>query len=145
MAYSATVTQSANGTVLTFTDTSTLSGSLVSRNLTITDQNGTVLDTVNMGSATVATYGIAGDGYFVFTEILVDGAGSHTITVNYLSTAFYEITFANTIAQLLPCSICDYADQSYLFMQAAIRFALGGFGNAAYNNITLANKLISGN
>lgn len=146
MAYSATVTQSANGTTLTITDTSTLSGSLVSRNLIITDQNGDVLDTVNMGANPIATYTISKDGYFASTITLVDGAGSHTIIVNYLSTAFYEITFANTISLSgCSCASIDYADNSYLLMQAAIRFALGGFGVAAYNNIIAANILISGN
>jgi len=146
MAYSATVTQSADGTSLTFTDTSTLSGGLVSRSLVITDQNGDVLDTVNMGSALIATYIIDADGYFTFTETLIDGTGPHTVVINYLSTAFYEIAFANTISLSgCSCAPCDYADNSYYLMQAAIRFALGGFGVAAATNITAANILISGN
>jgi hypothetical protein len=146
MAYSATVTQSADGTVLTFTDTSTLSGSLVSRTLVISDQNGVVLDTVNMGASLIATYTISADGYFVFTETIIDGSGSRPVIVKYLSTAFYEITFANTISLSgCSCTPCDYADNSLYLYLASIRKSVGGFGVAAYDNINKANILISGN
>jgi hypothetical protein len=146
---SGNISQNFSGTVMTFTDTSTGVGTLVSRILTIQNANDVVLDTIDMGASLTATYDITADAWFKFTEQIIDETGTYTLTLTYLSTAFYENTFSNTIAQLgcdCNCGNEDltYADKGELFKAAALRFAAGGFGVAANNNIVAANIYISG-
>lgn len=147
---SGTISQSFDGTILTFTDTSSGISPVVSRTLTIEDANGNVLTTIPMGTSLTATYDITADAYFVFIEQISDGTNIYTLTIAYLSTAFYENTYSNTIAQLgcdCNCGNEDltYADKAELFKAAALRFASGGFGVAANNEIIAANIYISGN
>lgn len=146
---SGNITQSYDGSTLLFTDTSSGVVDLVSRILTIQNSNDVVLDTIDMGDSLTASYDITADQWLKFSEQVIDGSGTYTLTLTYLSTAFYENTFSNTIAQLgcdCNCGNEDltYADKGELFKAAALRFAAGGFGVAANNNIVAANIYITG-
>lgn len=146
MAYSATVVADPSGSPLTFTDTSTISGSLVTKILVITDANGVVLATISMGALTTVTYGITADQYLTFTMTLTDSSGAHIVTVNFLSTTFYEIAFVNVIAQQGCSCNCSYdsnINRAQNFKFAADYFALYGLGVAANNNILAANTFIN--
>lgn len=146
---SGVVTQSANGGTLTFTDTGTY-GTVSSRELVIRDSDGEILDEIDMGASLTATYTITADIYASFELTVIDNTGTYTTTVNYLSTAFYDIVFANVIAQLGCNCNCGseqltYADISQLYKSAAERYALSGLAPAAQNAITAANTIINGN
>ncbi len=91
---------SAGVVTLTFTDTSTGVGTLVSRTLVITNANGVIVDTINMGSVLTADYDISADQYLTFTETIIDNTGTYTLIVNYISTSFFEYAFANAIASI---------------------------------------------
>lgn len=135
---------------LTFTDTSTGVSSLVSRILNIYDSNGTpVVSPINMGATLTATYVTTTDKYLSFVEIIVDNTGTYPLTVNYLSTTFYQISFANAIAALPNDFNCGseqltYIDISNLYAQAAERYALSALAPAAQNAINAANYFITG-
>lgn len=145
---SGNITQSPNGNVLTFTDTSTGVGSLTSRTLVIFDPNGSVLANINMGSSLTATYDIVIDGWFSFVETIVDNTGTYVLTVNYLSAAFYQNAFANAVAAQ-NCPSCDYfnvffnLNRSQDSYAAAVRFFIGGFAIAAQTNILQANFYVA--
>lgn len=144
---SGTVTQSSSGSPLVFVDTTTGLGTVSSRTLTIFDGNGTQLAFIVMGAALTTPYSITADGYFTFFEQIVDNTGTYTLTINYLSTAFYDITFVNTMAQLgCGCSLeqFNYIDISQLFKAAAIRLFIGGLGASSQANIIAANQYITG-
>jgi hypothetical protein len=141
--YTGVVTQSANGQVLTYTDTSSNVGTVTSRILNIYDSNEVLVDTINMGASLTATYNITTDVYLSFIETLVDDGVNHEITVNYLSTIFYEITFAPLIA----AQNCDTdvfgliynLTRASLFKESAEIYAEFGVGQNAQANITQAN------
>lgn len=141
--YTGLISQSSNGTVLTYTDTSSGIGTVTSRILNIYDSNDVLLDTIGMGSSLTATYDITTDVYLTFIETLVDDGVTHVITVNYLSTAFYEITFAPLIAA--QNSDTDVFGLIYnltrasLFKESAEIYAEFGVAQNAQANITQAN------
>lgn len=144
---SGTVTQSAGGSVLTYRDTGTY-GTVSSRILVVYDPNGNILQTTPMGASLTASYDISIDQWLRFQCIVIDNTGTFTATVDYLSTAFYDNTYVNILAQL-GCG-CDlkqfnYIDISYFFRNAALRLALGGFAVAANLNVIAANAYINGN
>lgn len=146
MAYSATVTQI--GTDLLFTDTSTISGSLVSKVLVISDANNVPLITVNMGSATTYNYTISADAFFIFTMTLVDGAGSHIVEKTFLSYWFFMQTFLNLVKTsccgCLSDSLYNKVNQATWFLDEAIWYApLTGYGIQANTAIISANTLIN--
>lgn len=148
--FSANVTQAADGSPLTFTDTSTGVTGLVSRTLNIYDSDDELLTSINMGVSLTAEYAITTDQYLSFVEVIVDGSGTTTGTVNFLSTAFYEIAFANAIAALPADFNCGsntltYIDIADLYKQAAERYALSALAPAAQNAINAANYYITGN
>lgn len=135
---------------LTFTDMSTGVGTLVSRILTIYNSNAVLVTTINMGATLTATYIVTTDQYLSFVETIVDNTGTYVLTVNYLSTTFYQISFANTIAALPNDFNCGseqltYIDISDLYAQAADRYALSALAPAAQNAINTANYFITGN
>lgn len=148
---SGNVTQSvpANGVVvLTFTDTSTGVGTLISRTLNIYNSLGIIVDTVNMGAMLTATYSISADGYYSFVETIIDNTGTYVLTVNYVATAFYQYAFSQAVAALT--SLCgviygqvynlSYAE---INKNSAIDMALFGQGVNAQSLITYANFLIA--
>lgn len=144
---SGTITQASSGSPLTFLDTSSGLGTVSSRTLTIFDGNGMQLAFIVMGASLTANFPITADGYFTFFEQIVDNTGTYTLTINYLSTAFYDITFVNTMAQLgCGCSLeqFNYIDISQLFKAAAIRLFIGGLGASSQQAITAANQYITG-
>jgi hypothetical protein len=148
--FSANITQAANGSPVYYNDTTTGITGLVSKVLTIYDSNGDLLDTINMGSSTTASYVITTDLYLATVLTIVDGNGTTVGDLNYLSTAFYEIAFANAIAAL-PCDFncgsnaLTYIDIADLYKQAAERYALSALAPAAQNAINAANYYITGN
>lgn len=148
MAYSATVSQSGDGKTLTFTDTSTISGSLVSKVLVITDANGATLDTVSMGALTTATYAITADAYFTFTMTLIDGAGTHVVVENWLSVRFYINMYLKTLKGL-GCGCGTTALRTKLqcagqYYDAANDYAIfQGYGILSDTNIKRANAILN--
>ena len=145
---SGNIQQSAGGNILTFTDTSTGVGTLVSRTLNIYDANGNLLQTINMGATLAATYNITADAYFQFIETIVDNTGTYTLTINYLSTVFYQNAFSTAIAGVTTYDSDFFGVVSNLnisqdYYQAANRFFIGGFGVSANNMITQANFFVN--
>lgn len=134
---------------LIFADTSTGVGTLVSRILTIYNSNAVLVSTINMGATLTANYVITTDQYLSFIETIIDNTGTYVLTVNYLSTTFYQISFANAIAAL-PCDFncgneqLTYIDISNLYFQTAKRYALSALAPAAQNAINTANYFITG-
>ncbi len=133
---------------LTYTDTSTGVGTVISRTLVITDPNGVVLDTISMGSFLTAEYGVTSDQYLTFTETLVDNTGTYTHELNYLSTAFYDYQYPQTILDIYSvCSdtfgVLQNLSNSQLYYEAAEDAALFGQSVAAGTLITQANFLLT--
>lgn len=128
---------------LTFTDTTEGVGTLVSRILTIYDDNGDMVDTINMGTNLTAQYQISQDVYLSFSETIIDNTGTYTGIVNDTSTAFYNFTFPPLVAAIL--NDCDTFGQIYnltraeLYKDSAITFGTFGLGVNAQQNITQAN------
>ena len=144
MPVSGTVTQSADGKTLTFTDTS--SGvSVTTRSLSIYDSNGDLLETINMGVSLTAEYDIATDVYLSFILTL---NGSLTAEVNFLSTRFYDLQ-ALTLEEALNCtcksakSLCNDAVKAMMAKDWAETYFIFGQGVNAQRNITAANTLIA--
>lgn len=145
---SGNMSQSPSGTVLTFTDTTTGIGALTSRTLQIFDPNSLLLDTVDMGASLTDTYDITQDQWLSFVETIVDNTGTYILTVNYLSTTFYQNAFANAIAAVPNVTDDVFGTVWNLNLsqdnyQAALRFFIGGFGVAAQNMITQANFYVA--
>lgn len=143
---SATISQTASGSVITFTDTSTgLVGTIV-RVLNVYDPTGTLIATPIFSGVT-ATLDVTSDAYFTFVENITDDNGSYTQTKNYLSTAFTDNVIVNTMTQFgCGCSLEQFSfiDVAYFFRFAALRLALGGFGVAAQANIQASYTTITG-
>lgn len=141
------VTQSAPGSVLTFTDTTTGLTAPIVRSLVVYDPNGTPIATP-VFSGLSATLDITADGWFSFVETIIDANGAYVLTINYLSTAFYQNAFANAIAAQ-PSVETDYfavffnlnRSQDYYF--ASVRFFIGGFGIASQAAIQQANFYVN--
>lgn len=145
---SGVVTQSASGSVLTFTDTGSYNPPITSRMLNIYDYNGNLIQTYNMGSSLTQTFDITADSWFRFILTVVDSTGTFTCTVDYLSTAFYQNAFSNAIAgQTCPNSdfygVIFNLNLSQDFYMAALRFFIGGFAVSANNMITQANDFVT--
>jgi hypothetical protein len=145
---SGNITQSAGGNILTFTDTSTGVGTLVSRTLNIYDANGNLLQTINMGASLTTTYNITTDAYFQFVETIVDNTGTYTLTINYLSTVFYQNAFSTATAAVSTYDSDYFGVTSNLsislgYYTSAFRFFIGGFGVSANNMITQANFFVN--
>ncbi len=145
--YSASVSTSipVDGVVtLTYTDSSTgVAAPVTSRVLVISDANGTVLETINMGASLTATYDVESDQWLEFAETVVDANGTHTGNVNYLSTGFYDYQFPQSILDV--SSVCgdmfgvlQNLNNAQLFYTAAEDAALFGQAVAADNLITQA-------
>ena len=146
---SGNVTQSANGNVLTFTDTSTGIGTLTSKTLVIYDSNGAILTTIAMGAGLTATYNITADLYMSFVMTIIDNTGTYPFTYNFLSTTFYDTNLANIVAQMgCGCGTDNenliYADIGEIFKSAALRDALSALAVAAQSMITAANNYLLG-
>jgi len=142
---SANVTQgNLTGSVLTWSDTGTYS-TLISRNLTITDCNGNVLQTVNLGAALTYDYTIAADGFFQFTAVIVDNTGTYTSVVDYVAIGFYTASYLNYFnATRCGCTgIQCNMEIAENFYNAALRFNLAGSFVAANANIIGANVYIN--
>lgn len=106
--YSASVSTSipVSGVVtLTYEDSSTgIVNPVTSRVLVISDANGVVLETINMGASLTATYDVESDQYLTFTQTMVDANGSHVGTTNYLCETFYKYQFPQSILDV--SSVC---------------------------------------
>lgn len=140
------VTQDPSGSPLLFTDQTAGLGTIISRSLDIYDGNGNLLDTIDMGGNLTATYDITADGYFSFIETIVDNTGIYTLLKNYLSTAFYEITYA-PLANKLDC--CGNEEKCLNLYKAeickadAILFFERGVAELAQSNIEAANLFLT--
>jgi len=134
---------------LTWTDTSTGVTGLVSKVLVITDPLGNVLDTVNMGAATTATYDVTSDQWLQFEMTITASSGNGTVTKAYVCISFYQSVFAPAIAALTSLETCNVFGQAQnlslaeLNKNAAIDMAQ--FGQAVQSNalIVYANFLVS--
>ncbi len=134
--------------VLTFTDASSgVVNPVTSRTLVITDPNGTVLDTISMGSSLTATYGVESDQWLLFSLTVIDADGTHTGETSYLSTAFYNYQYPQSILDV--SSVCgdtfgvlQNLSNSQLYYTAAEDAALFGQAVAANTLIIQANFLL---
>jgi len=131
------------GSQLLWTDTGSY-GTMVSRNLTIYDCNGVVLQTVSLGTATTYTYNITADGFYQFICVVVDNTGTFTSTVDFIAAGFYTSAYLNafTGGSILPISNCNM-EKAENFYNAAIRFNLASNFVAANNCIIAANIYIN--
>lgn len=132
---------------LTYTDVTTGESNVTSKILVITDCNGVVLDTISMGTGTVATYNITADAWFLFTLTIVDDAGTSTGANSYVSIAFYQSVFAPLIASI-DCDNDTYglifnASRAELYKNASLDEALFGQGVVANNLIIQANYYVT--
>lgn len=138
-----------SGTVtLTFTDTTTGVGTLVSRVLNIYDCNGVLLDTINMGAILTANYYITADMYLMFIETIVDNTGTYNGEVNFVSTSFYMSVYAPAVAAVQNYCCDTFGKVSNLSnaqnnRYAAVDMAVFGQGVVAQNLITEANFLVN--
>ena len=136
---SATVTlANLSGSPLEWTDTGSY-GTIVSRNLVITNYLGATVGSANLGSATSYAFSITADDWFAFTATIVDNTGTFTSVVYYVSTGFYWATY---LAQFTTSNCgcignnCNL-EISQLQLQAALRFNLAGASGAASAHITI--------
>ena len=148
--FSATISQStpvAGVVTLTFTDTTTGLGTVSARTLTIYDYNDDLVETINMGTSTVATFNVSADGYFTFDESITDNTGTYTGEKALLCTSFYIYEYVQSVA-----NNSTYCGDLYgiVFNQsraqndryAAIDMASFGQGVIAQQLITQANFYI---
>lgn len=135
------VTSNPSGNTLTFTDTTTGVGTLVSRTLNIYNANGVLLTTINMGATLSTTYSITADQYLSFVETIIDNTGTYTGTVNIVSDGFYWVANLNMLVLFNP-NFCNITI-SLAFLAAAQRYGLAGNGIAAQANIILANYYVN--
>lgn len=148
VAVAGSVSISAGGTVLTFTDKSTGIIGLISRTLIINDPNGVPVASFNMGTNLTQTYTIAADGYFEFVETIVDSTGTYTLPVNITADGIYKAAYLNIIKQA-GCS-CNCSNEIFmalfvgqLFDNAANWFGLFGQGVQSQNSVQAANTYIN--
>ena len=147
---SGTVTSSANGLTLTFTDTGSGYGTVTSRTLTISNALGQIVQTYSMGTNLTQEFPVTADAYWSFVLTVINATPTpYTCTVIFLANGIYMAAYVNAIAQL-GCS-CDcgsdqlnYYDIAELYNISALRLALGGFAIAANNAIIAANTIITG-
>jgi hypothetical protein len=144
MAISGIVSQAVGGSPLVFTDTST-GITVTSRSLSVFDANNVLVQTYNMGSNLTQAVPITSDVYYSFVLTL---NGSLTITVNYMSTRFYDLQ-ALTLEQALDCdcscskSLCNDAIKAMMSKDWAETYFIFGQSANAQRCITAANTLIA--
>lgn len=123
---------SLSGSPLVYTDTGTY-GTIVSRTLVISDYQGNVLETVNMGATLTYSYSITADNWYQFVCTVIDNTGTFVTTIYYVSTGFYWATYlAQFVATNCGCTgnNCNL-EISQSLLQAALRFNLAGQSGAA--------------
>lgn len=144
---SGTVQQSGiNGGAALYTDTGVYN-TIISRNLTVYDFQGNILQTFNMGSNLTQIYTFPGDAWFQFTCVVVDNTGTYTNTVYFVSQGYYwdayDVQFNATVCG---CIGNNYnLEKSQLALNAALRFNLAGMAGAAsaQNCIIQANYFVN--
>jgi hypothetical protein len=142
----ATVTSSSDAATLTFTDNSTGIVTLVSRTLVVTDSNGNIVSTQNMGAAITATVGIFTDVYYSFVETIVDANGTYIVPVKFTSNQFYNIAQSKLAAVLIQSNSTNLSNSLTIAREcinAANNFALTGDGTDAQISLTAANYYIN--
>lgn len=145
---SGTVTQSSNGEVLLFRDTGIYNAPVTSRVLNVYDNDGNLVQTISMGGTLTTSVNITTDVYYSFVLTVIDSTGTFTCTVNFLSTAFFEIAFAPAIAaQDCPCddvfAVFYNLNRANLFKEAAEIYAQRGVAQNAQANIDEANFYVN--
>lgn len=141
---SATVVQNnLTGSELLWSDTGSYS-TIISRTLNIYDCNGELLQTVSLGTALTYTYTITADAFFQFICTVVDNTGTFESEVDYVAIGFYTAAYLNAFTGNVPLPInnCNL-DTAENFLNAALRFNVGGNFVAAQTNIVLANYFVN--
>lgn len=144
MPVSGTVSQSTDGTILQFTDTST-GITVTSRSLSVYDSNLALVQTYNMGVNLTQNVTISSDVWYRFILTL---NGNQQATVDYLSTRFYDLQ-ALTLQQDLDCdcscskSLCNDAVKAMMSKDWAETYFIFGQAANAQRCITAANTLIA--
>lgn len=140
------ITQSQDGKTLTATDSSNYGGNteginaadIVTRVVTIYDQNNTLLQTVNMALNTPFDYLITADGFFRYHSIFSTVVPvAYTADNKYLSTQFYKQAQLN-LAPKLRCS-CPANERLIKFMSIATELY-----NAAMNAFITGDDINAG-
>ncbi len=140
----ATVVQAnLTGSQLLWTDTGTYS-TLISRNLNIYDCNGNLLQTVPLGTTLTYIYNITADAFFQFIATIVDNTGTFTSEVDKVADGFYTASYLNAFTGNVPLPInnCNL-DTAENFLNASLRFNVGGNFVAANQNIIWANYFVN--
>ncbi len=134
---------------LTYHDTTSGITGLISKTLVITNSLGTVLQTTNMGAGTTATYNISADLWLRFTCTIIDGNGTTSVTVDYVSIAFYQSVFAPAVAALTSLEDCNIFGQAQNLSLAELNknasLDMAQFGQAVQSNtlIIYANQILA--
>lgn len=131
------------GSLLQWLDTGSY-GTIVSRTLNIYDCNNNLLQTVSLGATLSYQYTIAADAFFKFVATIVDNTGSFISEVDYVAIGFYTASYLNSFngQAPLPINNCNL-DTAENFLNAALRFNVGGNFVAAQANIVLANYFVN--
>lgn len=144
---SATVTQAGlSGSPLLWSDTGSY-GTIISRNLVISDYQGNVLISVPLGTTLTYDFVITSDNWYSFVATIVDNTGTFTSTVYYVSDGFYWTSYLNQFTST-NCG-CQGNNEnleiSQLQLQAALRFTLAGQSgaSAAQQCIVAANVFVN--
>ena len=144
---SGTVTQTDNtGLNLLFTDTGSYTAPVTSRVLTTYDDNGTLINTYNMGANLTQAVAVTADAYITFKLAVTDATGVLApVTINYLSAGIYIAAY---LARLVAfgCECCgnfENIDIAEDFYKGAVRAAIGGLGTLAQQFIQAANLYVN--
>lgn len=141
MPISGKVSQSLDGTILTFEDDSTGLPTITSRILTIYGPTGTELEEIDMGSDLTAEYEITGDQWLRFVLNLNDGA--YETTVNFLAEGFYYKELINqSRGNCCSDSLCSNNAKAMISDKAALFYTQYSFAVNADTAIKAADAYI---
>lgn len=121
-----------NGGSLLFTDTGSY-GTIVSRNLTVYDYLGNVVQTFNMAANLTQVFTFASDAWFHFQCIVVDNTGTFTSDVYVVADGYYWDSYTEIYNSTnCGCGVNDCnLEKSQNALNAALRFNLAGISGAA--------------
>lgn len=129
-----------------FTDTGSYS-TLISRNLTVFNYLGDVIQVFNMGVNLTQIFSFAADAWFQFTCVVVDNTGTWTTNVYFVSQGYYWDAYTNQFNSTACGCVgnnCNL-EVSQLCLASALRFNLAGLAGAvsANRDILAANYFVN--
>lgn len=142
------VESSIGGLVLTFRDTGTGYGTIVSRTLTISDAYGIFVTSFSMGTNLTQAYDRTSDAYLQFVLVVVDNTGTYTCQVNIDAQGIYIASFLNAmVATGCSCKSVNSCNlmKAELNIRASNYFSIPGLGPAAQYTLDAANIYVNAN